>query len=110
MSETDLHYLSATEALRLGLINKIVPRGTDLDAAMAMARHIAVIDPDLVRETKRAINRAYEIQGMPEALQAALDIDHGVESHGSPDKKQFMDIARAKGLRAAIAWRDSRFK
>ena len=101
--------VTALEALRLGLVNRVVPRGADVATALAMARRIAVIDPELVRETKRAINRAYEIMGMGEALAAALDIDHDIESRGSPDKRRFMEIARADGLRAAIAWRDQRF-
>lgn len=101
--------VSAPEALRLGLVNRVVPRGEHLAAALAMARRIAVIDPELVRETKRAINRAYEIMGMDKALADALDIDHAIESRGSPDKRRFMEIARAEGLRAAIAWRDRRF-
>ncbi len=101
--------ITAHEALRLGLVNRVVPRGADVETALAMARRIAVIDPDLVRETKQAINRAYEIMGMGEALAAALDIDHGIESRGSPDKRRFMEIARSEGLRAAIAWRDQRF-
>jgi enoyl-CoA hydratase len=104
-----LDAIPAADALRLGLINRIVPNGTDVEAALAMARHIAVVDPALVRETKKAINRAYEIMGMREALAVALDIDHGIESHGSDDKRRFMEIARAQGLRAAIAWRDARF-
>lgn len=99
----------AHEALRLGLVNRVVPRGEDVAAALTMARRIAVIDPDLVRQTKRAINRAYELMGMETALAAALDIDHEIESRGSPDKRRFMEIARAEGLRAAIAWRDRRF-
>lgn len=102
--------ITAQEALRLGLVNRVVPAGEDVATALAMARRIAVIDPDLVRETKRAINRAYEIMGMGEALSAALDIDHGIESRGSPDKRRFMEIARTEGLRAAIAWRDQRFQ
>jgi enoyl-CoA hydratase/carnithine racemase len=101
--------IPAAEALRLGMINRVVPSGEALEAALAMARHIAVMDPELVRETKKAINRSCEIAGMDTALKVALDIDHQIESHGSPDKRQFMDIARAEGLRAAIAWRDRRF-
>jgi hypothetical protein len=43
------------------------------------------------------------------ALRMALDIDHTIESHGSPDKRAFMDVARERGMRQAIAWRDARF-
>jgi enoyl-CoA hydratase len=101
--------IPADEALRLGLVNKVVPNGADLVTALAMARHIAAVDPQLMRQTKLAINRSCEIMGMRAALQASLDIDLQIESQGSPDKKQFMDIARKEGLRAAIAWRDARF-
>ncbi len=79
------------------------------DAALAMARNLAAIDPVLVKETKRAINRSIEARGMLEALETALDIDLLIEGEGSPDKRAFMDIARSQGLKAALAWRDSRF-
>ena len=101
--------ISAREALDWGLVNRVVAPDKVLETAMTLARHIAVIDPELVRETKRAINRSFEIMGLTEALNEALDIDLGIEGKGSPDKQRFMEIARKDGLRAAIAWRDARF-
>lgn len=101
--------ISAPEAARIGLINRVVPSDQVESAAMALGRHIAVIDPGLVQETKQAINRCFEIMGLTEALNAALDIDFAIESKGSDDKRQFMEIARKDGLRKAIAWRDARF-
>jgi len=102
--------VGAERALALGIVSRVVPEGEHLTTALRIARQIAVIDPELVRETKRALNRSYEIQGLRAALETALDIDHAVESHGSPDKRRFMDIARAQGLKAALAWRESRFE
>jgi enoyl-CoA hydratase/carnithine racemase len=102
--------IPAPEALRIGLINRLVPVGEVEAVALALARQIAVIDPRLMQGTKRAINRTFESMGLLEALQAALDIDLEIEGEGSIDKKQFMEIARKHGLRAAIAWRDARFK
>jgi enoyl-CoA hydratase/carnithine racemase len=101
--------LGARRAAELGLVNRVVPPGSEVDEALAIARRLAVMDPELVAQTKRAINRTYEIMGLREALQAALDIDLHIESQGSPDKRAFMDVARKDGLRAAIAWRDARF-
>jgi enoyl-CoA hydratase len=101
--------IPAPEAARIGLINRVVPRGEVESAALALARRIAVIDPSLVQQTKRAINQCFEIMGLVEALDAALDIDLAIEGRGSEDKRKFMDIARAEGLRKAIAWRDARF-
>lgn len=102
--------IPAERALALGLVNRIVPVGEELAQAMALARHLAVMDPTLVRQTKRAINRTYEIMGMGRALEEALAIDLEIEGPGSPDKRQFMDIARRDGLKAALAWREARFR
>jgi enoyl-CoA hydratase len=101
--------IGAQAALDMGLVSQIVPPGTHVEAAFKIARGIALMDPNLVAETKKALNRTYELQGMQTALKTALDIDHTIESHGSPDKRAFMEIARERGMRAAIAWRDARF-
>lgn len=101
--------IGAQDALRMGIVSRVVPPGQHVQTALRIAHGIALVDPVVVRETKKALNRTYEIQGMRSALQAALDTDHGIESHGSPDKRAFMDVAREKGMRAAIAWRDARF-
>ncbi len=101
--------IPAARARELGMVNRVVPAEA-LDAtALAIANHVAAIDPNLVKESKRAINRAYEARNMLEALEEALAIDLAIEGAGSPDKIAFMDIARREGLRAALAWRDARF-
>ena len=101
--------IPAPEAARIGLINRVVPAERLEASALALARHIAVIDPQLVSETKRAINQCFETMGLVEALNAALDIDLAIEGKGSDDKRAFMEIARKDGLRKAIEWRDARF-
>jgi enoyl-CoA hydratase/carnithine racemase len=101
--------LGASRAREIGIVNRVVP-ATALDQeALALARHIAVIDPDLVKRTKQAINHSIEAQGLLGALQDALAIDLLIEGEGSPDKIRFMEIARRDGLKAALAWRDARF-
>ena len=102
--------INAERALALGIVSRVVPEGEHLGTALRIARQMAVIDPELVRDTKKALNRSYEIQGLRAALDTALDIDHAIESHGSPDKRRFMDLAREQGLKAALAWREARFK
>jgi enoyl-CoA hydratase/carnithine racemase len=101
--------LGASRAREIGIVNRVVP-ATALDQeALALARHIAVIDPGLVKRTKQAINRSIEAQGLLGALEDALAIDLLIEGEGSPDKIRFMEIARRDGLKAALAWRDARF-
>ena len=101
--------IPAREALAMGLVSRVVAPGVHVDEALRTARSIALMDPNLVAETKKALNHTYDIQGLQTALRMALDIDHTIESHGSPDKRAFMDIARERGMREAIAWRDARF-
>jgi enoyl-CoA hydratase len=74
-----------------------------------VARHLSAIDPNLLKLTKRAINQTLERQGLLDALETALAIDVEIEGPGSPDKLAFMEVARAQGLKAALAWRDARF-
>jgi enoyl-CoA hydratase/carnithine racemase len=101
--------LSVVRARELGIVNKVVPDAS-LEAETALlASHLCAIDPGLVKQTKRAINHALERQGLLDALETALAIDLEIEGPGSTDKMAFMDIARAKGLKAALAWRDARF-
>ena len=102
--------LDADRALAIGMINRIVAEEDLDDTSLRLAHHIAVIDPKLVKETKRAINRALEAQGLLTALEEALAIDLGIEGEGSADKARFMEIARRDGLKAALTWRDARFR
>jgi enoyl-CoA hydratase len=101
--------IDASTALSAGIVSRVVETGKHLEVALSIAKGIALVDPVVVTSTKRALNETYKIQGMQKALKNALDIDHAIESVGSPDKKAFMDIARERGMRDAIAWRDARF-
>ncbi|MFT4098942.1 MAG: enoyl-CoA hydratase/isomerase family protein [Rhodoblastus sp.] len=101
--------LSVQRARELGIVNRIVADDALEAEAALVAQHLCAIDPNLLKQTKRAINEALERQGMLDALEAALAIDLEIEGPGSPDKMAFMEIARADGLKAALAWRDARF-
>lgn len=102
--------LAARRAEAIGLVNEVVATGSARARAVEIAEGLAAIDAMALRETKRAINRTYEIMGLGEALEAALDIDLQIEGEGTQAKRQFLEIARREGLRAAIAWRDARFR
>ena len=102
--------ITAERAYEMGLVNRVVPAGTHLDEALTLARRIAAMDRRLVGETKRALNRSYELMGLGSALEAALAIDLDIEGEGTEVKRRFLEIVRAQGLRAALAWRDARLE
>ncbi|MFI5012315.1 MAG: enoyl-CoA hydratase/isomerase family protein [Hyphomicrobiales bacterium] len=100
--------LTADRALALGIVNKVVPDGEELEAALEIARAMASAAPDAVRLTKLAINRSYEAMGLKAALAAALELDVVIEAGGGAERSEFDRIRREEGLAAALAWRDKR--
>lgn len=101
--------LSARRMLEIGLINKVVPDGEEMGAALEFAEAVAAAAPESVRLTKMAINRSYEIAGMRQALLAALETDITIESAENPERAEFNRIRLKDGLKAALAWRDAKF-
>jgi enoyl-CoA hydratase len=76
--------VSAQRAEALGLVNKVVEPDQLEAAAMEFARQLSANDLLAVRLTKQAINRSYQIMGMPQALSEALEF--GVEIETSPSE------------------------
>ncbi|MEX2517852.1 MAG: enoyl-CoA hydratase/isomerase family protein [Paracoccaceae bacterium] len=99
----------APEALAMGMITRVVPDGEALEVAKRLARHVAAIDPMVVRRTKAAINETFDRMGMTGALEAALEADLALEGEGSVDKRDFLAALRSGGMKGALAWRDARF-
>jgi enoyl-CoA hydratase len=102
--------VDAADALRMGIVNHVVPADQAFDKGMAIARTMAKAAERSVRFTKRAINAQYEAMGFSTALDAALDIDVLLNAGSSPEKREFARIRKEQGVKAALAWRDARFK
>lgn len=67
-------FIDAQEALRIGMVNRVVPR-EDLEAVtLRLAHEIAQMHPHAVLMAKRTINQALDAQGQHTALQAAFEI------------------------------------
>ena len=103
-----LDNVDAKQVERIGLINRVVPVGTHLNEAMKIAHQLSRINHLLLSKTKLVINQAYTIMGLEKALEMGLDIDLEIEGEGMPTKKEFLSIAKEKGLREALVWRDRR--
>jgi enoyl-CoA hydratase len=102
--------IPAGEALRIGLVNRVVPR-EDLDAAtLARAEENANTDPVGARPTKRAVNRAWDVAGFRAAMAANTELDTIIETANLPARDEFRRITQEQGLKAAIAWRDARYR
>jgi enoyl-CoA hydratase len=102
--------VDAERAMMMGIVNHVVPEGRHLEGAMDLARDLCAAAPLSVQLTKRAINRSFDMMGLRQALLAALDTDVLIESTGGAERQEFNRIRREQGLKAALAWRDARFK
>jgi enoyl-CoA hydratase/carnithine racemase len=100
----------ADEALRIGLVNRVVPRERLDEETLALAREIATNEDFVVQMTKRAVNRVWDVAGLRAALEGNTELDTIIETANLPARSEFRDITQREGLKAAIAWRDARFR
>ena len=91
--------IDATEALRIGLVNRVVPAGQEVQAALEMARVFAKRAPLSLWFAKSAVN-----VGLTMPLEAALAFEIGLTS------QLFTTEDRAEGLRAFLDKREPQFR
>jgi enoyl-CoA hydratase len=101
-------YVDAREALRLGLVNRVVPREALEAATLELAQRIALQDPFALKLAKASVNETEDIQGYRRAIESAfknymLTIPHrqALGTYGAE--------ARAKGVKERLQARDQRF-
>ena len=71
---------------------------------------IARNDRLAVQLTRQAINRGYTIAGMREALLQGLETDIRIETTETGESRQFNDILKTRGTKAAMKWLDDRLE
>ncbi len=100
----------ASEALRIGMVNRVVPRDELDDATLSLAEDIAKNEPFVVQATKRSVNRTWDVAGFRASMEANTEIDVEIETANLPDREEFRRLTQEEGLKAAIAWRDARHR
>ncbi|UCI31910.1 enoyl-CoA hydratase [Mesorhizobium sp. B4-1-4] len=89
--------MSAEEAQRVGMVNRVVQRAELEAATTELAEKIAVAPPFATMLTKRSLNRTADMQGFRNALQSHFDT-HQL-SHVSDEYRRM----REQGIAAAIS-------
>ena len=101
--------IDAEPALSAGMINRVVP-DEEIEAEVeGLVRKIAPTPLPVLRLTKIALLRAYEAMGLREAVGTNLDLSAMLNAADTPEQREFMDIVKSQGLKAALAWRDTRY-
>lgn len=88
--------LSAEDALKFGMVNRVVPRAELDEATLALAGRIAEAPPFGLKLLKRSLNRSVDIQGLRSALQAHFD------THQLTHMSEEFKAVRDRGLGKAI--------
>ena len=77
-------FITATQAEKAGLVNRVVPRAELEDETMALAQRIAERDPFALKFAKASVNEMQDAQGWRQAMEGAfknymLTIPHRIE-------------------------------
>jgi enoyl-CoA hydratase len=100
--------LSAADACRLGLVNKVVPREKLEEEVMALARKIALTPPVAISLTKASINRTMDIMGQSVAWQQHFVV-HQL-AHSTAEAQQFEESRRkASSLKDQLNYQKGTF-
>jgi enoyl-CoA hydratase len=99
--------LTAQEMLDYRMANYVFPLADLETETRTIARRIANVDSQLLALSKRMINRVFDTQGFDVSMKSSGEF---VTLAGRlPSNQQFKKIAREKGLKAALEWRDKPF-
>lgn len=100
--------IDGLEAERVGLIAKaVLPEELD-EQVREVALRMAAVPYEVSALNKRAVNRVLEEMGLKAVIRAGAELD--AISHFTPPVIEFWEIANRDGLKAALAWRDRKFK
>jgi enoyl-CoA hydratase len=102
--------IDAAKALDFGMINRVLPAAELDEGTMAYARRMTLIAPEALAAAKLAVNRGAEAAGLTRALQAGVDVVAPLYAATTDVGRQFDEIRKAKGLKAALAWRKAQFE
>ena len=100
--------IDAAEALRIGLVNRVVPRDQLVAEVDTLADRLARVAPDVMAPTKLMLNRAMDAAGFAAAVEMGLDLQSFINM--SETAREFDAIVQSEGLKAALAWRDQRYE
>lgn len=98
----------AAEALRIGMVNAVVP-GDMLDAEVErIADRIGIQSADSLALQKRSVNAFYEAMGIHASVHAATDTDAMYQT--SRQGQLWQEKVRELGMREAVRWRDGQYR
>ncbi len=102
--------IDAEEALRLGMVNRVVPLAELPERSLAWAKRLAQISPEALYATKLAINRGADAAGFSNRIHLGLDVVAPLYATTTEMGAKFREIAATEGVPAAVRWRRAHFE
>lgn len=101
-------YLTAQEALRLGLVNRVVKREELEEETMKLAQRVALQDPFALKMAKASVNQTMDIQGHRHSMETAFNYYMITIPHRQ-QLGTYGPEAWSKGVQEQIKLRDTKF-
>ena len=103
--------ISAQDALRLGIVNRVVPGDELMSAAEEMCRKLAALPQKTVKANKLLVNRAYELGGFRQSLDYRSDASLAAATGTTAEEPDpHLKVLREQGWEAFRASRDGLYQ
>jgi enoyl-CoA hydratase/carnithine racemase len=104
-------HIDAPEALRIGIINAVVPKDQLIDQCFRIVERIAMVSPETVRLNLAIATRGLEMMGLRNALMLNEELSALVQSSQREDfKRHLVEAQKQGGMRAFLQRRDGPFQ
>ncbi len=102
--------IDAAEAERIGLVNRVVPADRLAAEVDALADRLARTPPEVMAPDEADAQPGDGGRRVPPAVEAGLDLGAIINAADTPEQREWDEIVRRDGLKAALAWRDRRYE
>ena len=93
--------MSAADALRIGMINRVVPRARLVEETMGVAARIATMPRFGLALAKKAINQAEDRMGLRDTMDATYALHHLAHAHNTMTSEDHLGGQDAKSMAKA---------
>jgi enoyl-CoA hydratase/carnithine racemase len=104
-------HIDAREALRIGIINDIVPKDELVDYCFRIVERIALVSPETVKINLTVATKGLEMMGLRNALMLNDELSALAQSSQREEfKKHLLEAQKQGGMRAFLHRRDDPFQ
>ena len=103
-------HFDAQEALRIGMVNEVVPHAQLIDAARTLARRIALVPEPSVRLNKAIAMQGIQAAGLYAALQLEGTLGTLAQASHNEFREKLFEVHRTQGVKAYLDMRDGPFQ